>query len=286
MDGSCANRSYPSLPNSPLRASLMCLVALFLVACGQESLYSRLDEREANEMVAVLGKAGIPASKSGDLDGGFSVATTSRLFADAVSVLQRNGLPRERYETIGDVFAKEGFVSSPLEERARLNFALSQEIAHTISSIDGVVIARVHLAVPAQDDFSDEIQPASASVFVKHRDSVDLSGSVAQIKALVVNGIENLPYENVTVALFATDSEPSAGGAANTGSERQSIETAGFSPASLQLSNVSAPLVILALVILAAACAWFGWLRDKSGSSAPAEAADATSSRRDASWRS
>lgn len=266
-----------SAPRRRLCGYVLVLLTSLLLACSQESLYSRLDERAANEMVAVLGHAGIPASKSGDLDGGFSVTTGSRFFADAVSVLQRNGLPRESYESIGDVFAKEGFVSSPLEERARLNFALSQEIAHTISRIDGVVMARVHLAVPPRDDFSDDVQAASASVFVKHRDTVDLSGSVAQIKALVVNGIENLPYENVTVALFATDVE--AGLAPLPGIDRGELEVAALSPTVQQLSRVSVPLVILALVLLAAACAWFGWLRDKPRQ----DARDKTGSHRQAS---
>jgi type III secretion protein J len=49
---------------------------------------------------------------------------------------------------MGKVFKREGFVSSPLEERARLVHAMSQEIANTINNIDGVVTARVHLVVP------------------------------------------------------------------------------------------------------------------------------------------
>lgn len=173
-----------------------------LVGCSEETLYSKLSEREANEMVALLISSGLTASKQADKGDLFSVLIPQKNFAEAVALLKRNGLPKQQYDTLGDVFAKEGFVSSPLEERARLNFALSQEIAHTISSVDGVLLARVHLAVPQKDDLTDELLPASASVFVKHRSDVDLSGSVGMIKALVVNGIENLEYANVTVAMF------------------------------------------------------------------------------------
>ncbi len=182
------------------------VLLLTLAACSETALYSSLSELEANEMVSELSMAGINASKQKLKGKEFSVSTSPDDFAQAVQLLKSRGLPRQHYDTLGEVFAKEGFVSSPLEERARLNHALSQEIASTLSSIDGVVLARVHLAVPPRNDLDDTTAPASASVFVKHRAGVDLTGSVSQIKALVVNGIENLPYENVTVALFeATD---------------------------------------------------------------------------------
>lgn len=181
---------------------LALLLPLLLVGCGDETLYSNLTERQANAMVALLHKSGLPASKERVNEGNYAVATPARHFGQAVETLQANGLPAEDYDSLGEVFAKQGLVSSPLEERARLNHALSQEIARTISSIDGVLLARVHLAVPEHDDLTDETRPSSASVFVKHRANVDLSDSISRIKALVVNGIENLPYDNVTVALF------------------------------------------------------------------------------------
>lgn len=178
---------------------------LILSGCGEQELYSGLSESQANDMVALMYSAGMPASKIRDTGGEFSVMTDKSSFASAVGLLHANGLPRASYENLGEVFSKEGFVSSPLEERARLNYAMSQEIAHTISSIDGVLVARVHLAVPEGNELSDKVKPASASVFIKHRVDADLSSSVSRIKALVINGIENLSYDKVTVALFKAD---------------------------------------------------------------------------------
>ncbi|ASJ70502.1 type III secretion system inner membrane ring lipoprotein SctJ [Granulosicoccus antarcticus] len=188
--------------NTWLRRLLAVSLIASLAACSEQSLYSGLSEQEANQMVATLSVAGLEASKQKLKGNEFSVSTSPDDFASAVQLLQDNGLPLQKFDTLGEVFAKEGFVSSPLEERARLNYALSQEIASTLSSMDGVILARVHLAVPPKNDLSDKATPSSASVFVKHRAGVDLSGNVSQIKALVVNGIENLPYENVTVVLF------------------------------------------------------------------------------------
>lgn len=180
-------------------------VAVLLAGCESQVLYSDLTESEANEMVARLYASNLEADKLADKSGSFKVETGKSSFSAAVAVLQMHGLPRERFESLGDVFEKDGFVSSPLEERARLNYALSQEIARTLSNIDGVILARVHLAVPKREHLAKTVSPSSASVFVKHRASVDLAGSVGKIKSMVVTGFENLPYENVTVSLFTAE---------------------------------------------------------------------------------
>jgi len=187
---------------------MLAMIVLILTGCSEQVLYSKLSERAANEMVALLISSGLPASKATDKGDHFKILIAKSGFADAVHLLHMNGLPREKYDNLGHVFAKEGFVSSPLEERARLNFALSQEIANTLSNVDGVLLARVHLAVPPKDELSDKEAPASASVFIKHRSDVDLSGSSGMIKNLVVNGIENLSYDNVTVAFFKSENAP------------------------------------------------------------------------------
>jgi type III secretion protein J len=134
----------------------------------------------------------------------FAVTVPQDAFPRAVEILRAQGLPRGGFDTLGQVFKKEGFLSSPLEERARLTHALSQEIANTLSNIDGVVLARVHVSMPERDRLTDRA-PAAASVFVKHRANVDLSGQTGSIKALVVHSIEGLAYENVTVLLFPAD---------------------------------------------------------------------------------
>jgi type III secretion protein J len=181
---------------------------LLLAACGEQDLYAGLTQRQANEMTALLREAGIEADKESREAGSFAVVAPRARFAEAIEVLKANGYPRDGYDSLGQVFKKEGFVSSPLEERARLSHALSQEIANTIASIDGVVVARVHLSVPERDPLAEKVTPSSASVFIKHRPGVDLSARQGQIKALVVNALPGLPYDNVTVALFPAEAAP------------------------------------------------------------------------------
>jgi len=188
-------------------ATLMAL-AIGLAGCSEQELYSQLSERQANEMVAVLRSAGLAGDKVAQEGGHYAVVTSHGDFPAAVRTLNAQGYPREQFDSMGKVFKREGFVSSPLEERARLVHAMSQEIANTINNIDGVVTARVHLVVPERNPLADKPLPAAASVFIKHRPDRDLTGQVAQIKALVVNSIEGLPYENVTVALFPAENLP------------------------------------------------------------------------------
>lgn len=184
---------------------------VLLAACSQQELYGQLNERQANEMVAVLRNAGLVAEKTLARDGkSFAVNTTAHDFSRAVEVLHAGGFPRDAFDNLGQVFKKEGFVSSPLEERARFTHALSQELSSTLSNIDGVVQARVHVSVPEKNPLADKPAPATASVFIKHRPGVDLSQQLGKIKALVVNSMEGLPYDNVTVALFPAEPIPPA----------------------------------------------------------------------------
>ena len=184
------------------------MVALGLAGCGKSELYGKLTETQANEMVAVLQNAGISAEKTSAGEAGFSISTDRADFGRAVQTLRAQGYPRDDFASLGTVFKKEGFVSSPLEERARLVYGLSQELSNTVSQIDGVVQARVQLAMPQADPLSDKIKPSSASVFIKYRPGFSPEKQIGAIKSLMVNAVEGLTYENVTVALFPAQPMP------------------------------------------------------------------------------
>lgn len=186
------------------RVLALLATAVALSACGEQVLYAKLTEQQANEMVAALRGAGLPAEKV-VREGDFAVSTSQEHFAQAVRTLSAQGLPRQPFDSLGKVFKREGFVSSPLEERSRLVHAMSQELSHTVSSIDGVVLARVTLVMPERHPLQDKVTPASASVLIKHRPGLDVDALVPKVKALVVNSVEGLPYENVTVVPFVAE---------------------------------------------------------------------------------
>jgi type III secretion protein J len=189
----------------------LALVCLALTACGNEALYTDLDEQQANEMLAVLVRSGIDADKV-RTEKAWSLQVGRKDLPRAMEVLKADGYPKDKFDSLGQVFHKEGLVSTPLEERARLLYALSQELSRTVSSIDGVVVARVHLAIPERRPLSDEKQLSSASVFIKYKPGSQVVNKASSIKALIVNSVEGLPYENVTVTFFASEAEPPRAG--------------------------------------------------------------------------
>jgi type III secretion protein J len=183
------------------RVALIVMGMLVLQACSVE-LYSNLNQRQANEIVATLMRHGIPAQREAGKDGKMTVSVQKDRFAEAMAILDESGLPKQEFQTLGEVFKRDGLVSSPVEERATMIYGLSQELSQTISDIDGVLSARVHLVLPENDPLRQRLVPSSASVFIRHRASVPMDELIPQVKMLVSKGIAGLTYDNVSVTLI------------------------------------------------------------------------------------
>ena len=84
-------------------------------------------------------------------------------------------------------------------------FALSQELSRTVSEIDGVLSARVHLVLPENDPLRQQLVPSSASVFIRHRSNTPVGNLVPQVKMLVANGVAGLSYDKVSVVLVPVE---------------------------------------------------------------------------------
>ena len=184
-----------------VQLGLLLAAVLALAGCKIE-LYAGVSQKEGNEMLALLRSEGISADKQPDKDGKIKLLVEESDIAEAVDALKRKGYPRESFSTLKDVFPKDGLISSPVEERARLNYAKAQEISRTLSEIDGVLVARVHVVLPEErDGLGKKSSPASASVFIKHAADIQLDAYIPQIKQLVNNGIEGLSYDRISVVL-------------------------------------------------------------------------------------
>lgn len=176
--------------------------ALLLAACD-DPLYTNLSEREANRMVALLRQQDISASRAFDAEARtYTISVSSSQFASAVSILEANNLPSARFVSLGDVFAAQGLVTSPFEERARFVHAMNQELSHSISGIKGVMEARVHLVIPEGNPLDPGTEKARASVFVYHSRHFSIPINLPKIKMAIANSVDKLSYENVSVMTF------------------------------------------------------------------------------------
>ena len=194
--------------NGMKKIALIALGGILLAGCEREvALHSQLEERQANLVMAALLDGGISCHKTSGDEGMWNVMIPESRFAEAANLLERKGLPRRAYQGVAEVFKKTGMVSSPSEERIRFMDALAQDLSRTISGIDGVVDARVHVVLPENDPFAKNTLPSSAAVAIRSRWNADITDLVPSIKNLVKNSIEGLKYEKIAVTVFK-DSPP------------------------------------------------------------------------------
>ncbi|MCD7036940.1 MULTISPECIES: type III secretion system inner membrane ring lipoprotein SctJ [Pseudomonas fluorescens group] len=178
--------------NNFIPIALFLAAALMLSGCSDRvELHRQLSEQEANEVIAELADKHIRAQKIPAKDG-VVVSVNANDIGRAVRTLEAAGLPRVARTSLGDTFKKEGVISTPLEERARYIYALSQELEATLSNIDGVIVARVHVVLPERIAPGEPVQPASASVFIKHDPRLDPDNIRARVRRMVASSIPGM----------------------------------------------------------------------------------------------
>lgn len=187
---------------------LLALLAL-LAGCAGEPLLHDLPEREANAVLVALDEGGVAAEKERQdgSDAGWTVRVTSGDVARAHRLLAARELPRTRPAGLGEVFGRPGMVPTPVEEHARWLHALAGELATSVEAIDGVVEARVHLGLPAEDPLRPgERAPGRAAVLLKCRPSAcgPLRALEGGLRSLVAGAAEGLTPEAVAVVIAET----------------------------------------------------------------------------------
>jgi flagellar M-ring protein FliF len=205
-DSQSSQPSRPTLIPPGLKPLAMLLGIAAAVAAGvavvlwsQEPtyslLYGNLDQEGTAQIVQALDASGIPYR----LEGSNAITVPADRVHDARLKLASQGLP----ESNGgfSVIAKDpGFGVSQFMEGARYQHALETELARTISNLQAIDGARVHLALPRQSAFVRDRRKPSASVFLQMKPGRRLeSEQVTAIVNLVASSIPELEAREVTV---------------------------------------------------------------------------------------
>jgi flagellar M-ring protein FliF len=161
-------------------------------------LYSNLSAQDASAVVESLEKSGIKYSLS---DASGTVMVPESQVHEARLKLAGEGLPHGN----GSGFElldrdKGGFGVSQFMENARYQRALEGELVTTITSINAVRSARVHLAIPKQTAFARNQKRPTASVMVDLYPGRTLNDAqAAAIGHMVAASIPNLDADQVTI---------------------------------------------------------------------------------------
>jgi type III secretion protein J len=233
--------------------TLLAVVLALLAACGSEVvLQTGLNDSDANEIMTVLRHAGLSATKARQKDG-VSLTVAEADLARATELMRAAGLPRRQLSLLGDVFKKDGMISTPLEERARYLHGLSQELEFTLSRIDRVVVARVHVVLPERVAPGEPVKPSSASVFVKYTPPMDEDLVLPRIRRLVMTSIPGLSEDDgrkLSVVLLPAEAID------------DSVQWEYFGPFKMERSSAAAArtsLVVLGIVLALIAAGFFAW---------------------------
>ena len=184
---------------------------LFIMACALSTLACTvpiqhgLDEGAANDMLALLDRAGIAgrkqASEASDPPR-FAISVPQADAPRALEVLKAHGLPRAPQHGFDEVYGQASLIPTASEERARYLRAMTGELESTIAAVDGVVSARVHVVPEERDSLAAPQDPprvpARAAVLLRGLDGhPGLSDD--QAKVLVSGAVPGLTPQAVSV---------------------------------------------------------------------------------------
>jgi flagellar M-ring protein FliF len=158
-------------------------------------LFSGLAVEDVGAVTAKLQAKGV-AYKLGA--GGTSVLVPSGQVGQLRVDLAAEGLPAKAKGF--ELFDEINIGMTPFQQHVNFDRALQAELARTITEVDPITFARVHLVRPDPTPFVRDQKPATASVVLKLRPGATLSRKTAAgITALVARSVEGLAADQVTL---------------------------------------------------------------------------------------
>lgn len=181
---------------------LIVLLCFLLGGCRQPNLLDGLDQQQANEVVSLLQRNNIAASKVHNGKLGYSVHISKLDFPAAVDLLTVYSMPSRARVEIAHMFPADSLVASPRAEKARLYSALEQRLEQSLITLTGVVSARVHVSYDLESGESQRnASPVHLSALVVHERDIEPILLINDVKRFLKNSFSSVDYDNISVVL-------------------------------------------------------------------------------------
>ena len=193
-------RSLPPAQRAGIAVALAVLVMAavpfvqWVMTPSYTLLFAGLDDRELAEVTSELDAQGIDHR----LEGTRVLVPQDQLHSARANLAEAgvSGAPAvEGYELLDE----QALGVSDFRQQVDLQRAVEGELARTLGAMDAVDSATVQLVLPDEALFTEQREPASASVMVRPRTQLD-QGQVESITLLVSSAVEGLDPDGVTVA--------------------------------------------------------------------------------------
>ena len=182
-----------------LAISIAVGVGIILWAQSEDyvALYSDLDTQDAAQVLAAL--ESIDVRHRVDERSGLISVPADRKHEIRLR-LANQGLPAGGQRGFETLYASQEFGTSSFMETARFHRALEEELSQSISTLDSVRAARVHLAIPKRSTFIRSQKKVNASVLINLKPGRFLNeDQLAGIVYLVASSVPELDPKGVTV---------------------------------------------------------------------------------------
>lgn len=156
-------------------------------------LFSELSTSDAGKIHAKLTELNVPYKVVGT-----TIKVPSRHVYETRLMLANEGLPKG--SNVGyEIFDKNNLGQTDYLQRLNFQRALEGELARTISSLEAIATARVHLVIPRQTIFTEEQEKVTASIIVDTLGGMLRKENVLAITHLVSASVEGLDTSDVTI---------------------------------------------------------------------------------------
>lgn len=173
------------------------LACIFLLAACDEQIVHDLSEPDANKVLSRLSAEDLGAKKIPQSDGRWAIAVRRDKIVPALAFIDSNRVLNQRAVNIPTA-SKRSLVPGREEQRFQYERAVAVSIEDSLSAIQGVLEARVHLNLPETDPLFGTRKEDSGSGSVLLVIDSRFSSQDHDIAALVA-GAAGIPAAKVTV---------------------------------------------------------------------------------------